>query len=320
VILAKSGSDKDRENASEPVMVSRIMTPDKDDFGKVRAVTEANSDSGAVSSSEEGSTTDRPSLHKSSDSDSDSVTPVVRATAAAGPKLNDDSTDAIIDDARTAAESYSADLPNFLVQQVTLRYQGSRYVDNWKLMDTVTADVSSVNGKEEYKNIKVNGRLTDRPEDSGSWSTGEFQVTLEDILSSRTAATFTSRGEDRIANRPAFVFDLAVDQPHSHWTLVDMSNRRIKPAYKGKIWIDKETRRVLRIEQQAVGIPRDFGFDSEQDSLEYGFVSIDGRRYLLPTVSVSMACGTGTSSCSRNRIEFRNYRKFSTDANITFGN
>ncbi len=98
------------------------------------------------------------------------------------------------------------------------------------------------------------------------------------------------------------------------------NGRRIKPAYKGKIWIDKETRRVLRIEQTAVGIPRDFDFDTQESSLEYGFVNIDGRSYLLPVESINVACGTGTSNCSKNRIEFRNYRKFSAESSITFGN
>lgn len=311
VNLTKTGSGKERESAAEPVLESRAMTPEKDDFTRSHAVasndtetTSARSAPEAPPASEARVDNERPTLHRQIESDS-----------AAAP-----SAEAIIDDARDAASSYSADLPNFLVQQITTRFSGSRSGNSWRLMDTVTADVASVNGKEDYRNIKVNGRPTDRPEDSGSWSTGEFQVTLEDILSPRTAATFTPRGEDRISNRPAFVYDLAVDQPHSHWTLVGESGRRIKPAYKGRIWIDKETRRVLRIEQTAVSIPRDFDFDTQEATLEYGFVNIDGRSYLLPVESVNIACGTGTSNCSRNRIEFRNYRKFSTDANITFGN
>jgi hypothetical protein len=185
-------------------------------------------------------------------------------------------------------------------------------------MDVVTADVASVNGKEDYRNIKVNGRPTSRPEDSGSWSTGEFQITLEDILSPMTAAAFRPNGEDRVANRPALVYTLSVEQQHSHWTLVSESGRQYKPAYKGSIWIDKETRRVLRIEQQALSMPRDFAYDKAESMLEYGYVSIEGTRYLLPVQSINMACMTGSSNCSRNAIEFRNYRKFSADSNISF--
>ncbi|MDE3197004.1 MAG: hypothetical protein KGN84_11705, partial [Acidobacteriota bacterium] len=180
------------------------------------------------------------------------------------------------------------------------------------------ADVAESGGREDYRNIRVNGRPTDSPEDTGTWSTGEFQMTLEDVLSARTNATFTPRGEDRIAGRPAWVFDLSVDHPHSHWTIQAENGQRYRPAYRGSIWIDKDTRRVLRIEQRAVDTPSDFQFDVEEANLEYGFVTIDGRSYLLPVESVNMACGRGTSSCSKNVISFRNYRKFSTDSDITF--
>ncbi|MES1258605.1 MAG: hypothetical protein ABUS51_09245, partial [Acidobacteriota bacterium] len=226
--------------------------------------------------------------------------------------------DPVISDARSAAASFTSELPNFLVQQTTTRYTGSRYIDTWRAMDVVTADVASQDGKEDYRNIRVNGRPTTRPEDSGSWSTGEFQITLEDILSPMTSATFRRTGEDRIAGRPTYVYSLTVEQPRSHWVLVAQSGRKYSPAYKGSIWIDKETGRTLRIEQQAVGLPRDFAYDKAESALEYGFVAIEGQKYLLPIQSVNMACMTGTAGCSRNVLEFRNYRKFSSDTSITF--
>ena len=316
VILIKSGGGSDREAASVPVDEARVYEPESSDFGRPHGVTEttdADSTRDSGSSESEG---ERPKLTKKDEEpDARLERPVAPSKE---PAMSDDSTDAIIRDARSAAESFSADLPNFLVQQITTRYAGPRAVDNWRVMDTVTADVASVDGKEDYRNIKVNGKPTDKPEDSGSWSTGEFQVTLEDVLSPRTSAAFTPHGQDRIANRQAWVFDLSVDQPHSHWTIVSESGRRYKPAYRGAIWVDKETRRVLRIEQRAVDTPRDFEFDKEESSIEYGFVNIEGRPYLLPVESVNLACGRGTSSCSRNVITFRNYRKFTTDSNITF--
>ncbi|MGD1073067.1 MAG: hypothetical protein ABSB15_23355 [Bryobacteraceae bacterium] len=351
VILVRAANSSERAAAEAHVDEARISTPDADDFGRPHSV--AGSADAARSVSDLGSNSDsgRPTLHRA-DSDasaSDDGRPTLhRADSDANSSADDgrrtlhredtpgpastphDSTakapagdspassDSVIDDARDAARSFSSDLPNFLVQQVTTRYQGSRYVDNWRSMDVVTADVASVDGKEDYRNIKVNGRPTTRPEDSGSWSTGEFQVTLQDILSPMTAATFKPDGEDRIANRAALVYRLSVEQPHSHWTLVAENGRQYKPAYKGTIWIDKETRRVLRVEQQAVLLPRDFAYDKAESMVEYGYVSIEGTRYLLPLQSVNMACNTGTSGCSRNVIEFRNYRKFSADSNITF--
>ena len=109
-----------------------------------------------------------------------------------------------------------------------------------------------------------------------------------------------------------------MDQAHSHWQLVAQNGREYFPAYRGTIWIDKESRRVLRIEQQALSIPRDFSYDKAEAALEYGFVNIDGHSYLLPVQSDNMACLNGNANCSRNVIDFRNYRKFSADSSVTF--
>jgi S1-C subfamily serine protease len=222
--------------------------------------------------------------------------------------------DPVIQGARDANLAFAKTLPSYAVQQITTRYSGSRYVDNWRAMDVVTADVASVDGKEDYRNIRVNGQPTTRPEDSGSWSTGEFQITLEDIFSPMTVANFKRTGEDRIAGRPTWVYSLNVEQPRSHWTLVAQSGRKYTPAYKGNVWIDKETGRTLRIERQAIGMPFDFAYDKADSALQYGFVTIDGQKYLLPIESVNMACMTGASGCSRDVIAFKNYRKASTGA------
>jgi hypothetical protein len=346
VILDHAGNSSERAAAEAHVDEARISTPDPDDFGRPhstngsaessRTVSDLGSndsgrptlhreDSGPDSSSDDGHPTlrrqDSPDTSSSSDGGRPSLHREDTGTKADDPPSSASSVtsaDSVIDDARDAARSFSSDLPNFLVQQVTTRYQGSRYVDNWKSVDVVTADVASVDGKEDYRNIKVNGRPTTRPEDTGAWSTGEFQVTLDDILSPMTAAAFKPDGEDRLGNRAALVYTLSVEQPHSHWILMSENGRQYKPAYRGRIWIDKDTRRVLRIEQQALGLPRDFAYDKAESMVEYGYVSIEGTRYLLPTQSVNMSCNTGSSGCSRNVIEFRNYRKFSADSNITF--
>ncbi len=311
VILDKSGSSADREAASVPVEEARIVTPDAADFGRAHAVTDTNAGDRPREAAVPDDSHDRPTLAARSD------TPIEKPVASDQVAAGGVSTSDIIRDAREAAYDFSEDLPNFLVQQVTTRYLGSRAVSNWTAMDVVTADVASVNGKEDYRNIKINGRAGD-PEKSGSWSTGEFQVTLDDILSPRTFAHFTLRGEERIADRTAWVFDLSVEQTNSHWTLVSQRGGEYNPAYRGAIWVDKESHRVLRIEQKAIGLPRDFAYDKAESTLVYGYVNIEGKSYLLPIQSENVGCMTGTANCSRNVIEFRNYRKFSADSNVKF--
>ncbi len=86
------------------------------------------------------------------------------------------------------------------------------------------------------------------------------------------------------------------------------------------MWIDKETSRVLRIEQQAKNMPLLFPFDTVEQATDYDFVPLGAAgRFLLPAESEALNCERGTSLCARNKIEFRNYRKFGAESNITFG-
>jgi hypothetical protein len=154
-------------------------------------------------------------------------------------------------------------------------------------------------------------------EKTGSWSTGEFSSMLQDILHPATNADFFNKRSSNIAGRAAWHYDYTVEQPNSHWT-VEASSETYKPAYKGSIWIDKENHRVLRIEMQARNMPKSFPLDTVESTVDYDFVLIGENKYLLPVHSEALSCVRGTSDCSRNTIDFRNYRKFEADTSITF--
>ena len=314
VILLRAGSAPEREAAAKSVEEAKIATPTADDLTNVRTTlaheTAAPAPPSSTSPAEPPTSADRPTISERPD--------IERPVTVSRPSSGNP--DEIISDAREAAVNFTADLPNFLVQQVTTRYASNTRSVNWQAIDTVTADVACVNGKEDYRNIAINGRPTNGPvERTGTWSTGEFAVTLQDILAPATAATFMKQRQEVLGSRTAYVFDLAVEEGNSHWVLVGPTGRQYRPAYKGAIWIDKETRRVLRIEQianssQSIGVP----YDKAESVVEYGFVNIEGKSYLLPTQSENLACLRGSSNCVRNLIEFRNYRKFSASSDIKY--
>jgi hypothetical protein len=256
------------------------------------------------------SATARPSLH----SDDPDNAPRLGQRAPADE-------DPFIEQARDAAFAFSETLPNYVVKQYTTRYatgggRGGR--TSWQVLDNVTADVVEEDGEEKYKNVLINGKPPLRSaEKTGTWSKGEFSSLLKDLFSPVTNADFHGKRAATIVNRPAWRYEFTVQQPNSHWH-VEVDAGAYMPGYSGSVWIDKENYRVLRIEMAAEGMPGSFPLDQVEWAVDYDYVAIGEGRFLLPVHSETLSCERGTNLCSRNVIDFRNYRKFTADSSITF--
>ncbi len=227
--------------------------------------------------------------------------------------------DPVITKAREAAFAYSATLPNYLVQQMTTRYQSDHPKSGWDALDIVTADLTYQDGRESYQNIKIGNKSTSKSmeEIPGTRSTGEFSTLLE-ALFEPGATKFRPGGQDTIHNRSSYVYSFEVTRELSRWR-IEAPSQLYYPAIKGSVWIDKETSRVLRVEQQGKGMPALFPLDTIEASVDYDFIRLGtSGPYLLPVESEVLSCQRGTSICSRNKIEFRNYRKFGAQSDITF--
>jgi hypothetical protein len=315
-----SGTASSNAPRDEPVVAG---PPDPNDPGPP-ALKRGTQRRSAASSIPDPPTASRPSIHAGE------VNGVTRTPDA--PKVDTSkgetdrvifpqSGDPVIDKAREAAFTFSRTLPNFVVKQVTMRYEtfaarGGQ--TSWHAIDTVTADVVSEDGRESYKNILINGKPPKEGiEKNGTWSTGEYSSVQLDILSPGTRADYHNKRSTTIANRAAYTYDFSVERPNSHWNIQSTSDSYM-PEYTGVIWIDKETSRVLRIEMAARNMPRTFQLDTVESAIDYDYVVIGDGKFLLPVHSEALSCERGTNSCSRNVIEFRDYKKFTADTNITF--
>jgi hypothetical protein len=229
--------------------------------------------------------------------------------------------DPLILKVREAAYNFSSSLPNFMCQQATTRYRTQNVRQGWDTIDIVTADVAYEDGQERYRNIRVGNGSTvqNMDEIGGTRSTGEFSSMLQDLMSEATGATFRRDVTDTIHGRSAIVFKVDVPRERSHWR-VEAPSQLYYPAYRGSIWVDKATSRVLRIELQARNLPIPFPFDVVESATDYDFIRLAAgeQEYLLPANAEVLSCERGTSFCSRNRIEFRNYKKFDAATSISF--
>src|SRR6516164_7911847 len=223
--------------------------------------------------------------------------------------------EALIERARGAAFEFSENLPNFICQEVMARY--SQRGREETPLDVVSAEIIYDHGKESYRNVKINDRPTDTSleEISGSWSTGEFASTLLSLFSADTNARFRSAGVSSISGFSAQVYDFEVPRENSRWK-VHFDSQTLVPAYGGSVWVDPSTARVLRIEMQARNIPSDFPMDTIESAIDYSYVMIEGKSFLLPVHAENLGCQRGSSYCTHNIIDFRNYHEFRVDVKI----
>jgi hypothetical protein len=264
--------------------------------------------------------TELPPLARTPEPDPDTPPPVSEAPGETSGQQGEASGQQfdLITRARIAAYEFTDQLPNFICDQITGRYESKTIKPSWKLKDKVELELMYVDGREDYRNIRINGKALKKgsPEESGSWSLGDFGTTLADVMSTSTNAAFTKRsGSDSIAGIETILYDFTVEKANSHWEI--RFDGSIKPAYKGTLFIDPQTARVLRIEMQTRNMPSTYAMAKVEMTVEYGWVDIAGQKYLLPVDSVNLACFRDWFTCTKNEIQFKNYRRFGAESSIS---
>jgi hypothetical protein len=229
--------------------------------------------------------------------------------------------DDLIRKAADTALDFTETLPNYVCQELMSRYASQARPANWQAIDVVSTEVVYENGKEDYRKITLNGRPVNKKmeEMNGSWSTGEFGTVLISLFSPATAADFHYRRDARMAGILTKEYDFSVTHPNSNWS-IHIGGQTYDPGYSGTVWIDPSSARVMRIEMSARNFPSDFQTDDVESATDYQYIRLgDAKQYLLPVHAETLSCVRGTNDCSRNVIDFRNYRKYTGESTITFG-
>jgi hypothetical protein len=223
--------------------------------------------------------------------------------------------------AADAAMEFTETLPSYVCSEFVTRSQSESTPANFQPIDVVSMEVLYTDGREDYRNIQINGKKTVKKieETGGAWSTGEFGTVLVDLFSPATGATFHYRKDSRAGGIMAKMYDFEVTREGSHWS-IHSGAQSYDPAYVGSVWIDPATSRVLRIEMEAKGFPAEFPLDHVESATDYQYIRLgDAKQYLLPVHAETLSCQRNSAFCSRNVIDFRNYHKYTGESSITFG-
>ncbi len=225
-------------------------------------------------------------------------------------------------------------MPDFLVKQIIKRSVAYGNTANWILRDNLTIAVGyRANVGEEYKVLTVNGMAPPPGEDAeatkdfsknkyvpkGASSSGvEYISAVADVFKPESKAEFRMVDTDTVQTRRTVVFEYTVKKDNSQLTLGIDGGAKAVVGSRGRVWIDRELDRVLRFEQIATEIPPDFPITAAASVIDYDWVSINERKYLLPTHSEILLTTINPQMVvqSRNDIRFRNYQKFGAELKV----
>jgi hypothetical protein len=232
--------------------------------------------------------------------------------------------DEFLEEVRQSALQHTEDLPNFICAQVTRRYLDASGSNRWQSQDTLQAELTYNQKKEKYANVSVNGRPSNRPfEDlGGTLSIGEFGSILRALFMPQSQTTFWREREEDLRGIHTLVIGFAVPQPTSSWTLSFENSHSLKVAYRGNVWVDPQKKQVMRISQSTTQIPVTFPISYAETTTEYGYSSIhgiEGKEFLLPLRAELIMREPRQHSSTRNVIEFREFRKFTSDVKLVSG-
>jgi hypothetical protein len=227
----------------------------------------------------------------------------------------------IIQDARSYALNYTKQLPNFICVQVTRRdVDPTGSGNSWYHNDTIMQRVSYNEQHEDYQVVLVNNQPVTNvkmEQLGGTVSQGEFGSMMKKIFEPSTQTRFEWERWATLRGRRTYVFAYDVEQQHSEYHVSVDHSLDVIPAYRGLVYIDRDTKMITKITLIPYDLPATFPIRDIKTSLDYEFTRIGDQDYMLPIKAV-ITSSRSAHFMSKNEIEFRNYRKFGTETTIKF--
>ncbi len=228
--------------------------------------------------------------------------------------------DPFLEETRKVVREYVDELPDFICQQVVERYFDIEGTGAWDRADTLTYELTYNRKRESYKPLNSVGRPVTKSleQAGGAYSTGDFASGLASLFDPETKAVFKAAGKERLGNRATMLYDFRVPLESSKLSVKAEGAPMIFAGYSGTIWVDAETKHVLRIDQSVDDLPASFPVTNSESSVDYDRIRLRGIDvdFLLPIRAEFIIADRRAKQSFRNLIYFKFYRKFETDIKI----
>lgn len=249
--------------------------------------------------------------------------PAPKLVAAPPPPPSPEERKKALDAATDHALNYLKRLPDFICTQVTRRFADPTGKESWIPQDVILERLSYFEQREDYKVVLVNNRPVDITHEQlgGATSSGEFGSILKEIFDLKTQTEFDWARWATLRGRRAYVFHFRVPQPRSTYRIT-ASNGAGSPesaiaGYRGLVYVDKESLKVMQITLEAEDLPPAFPVRQVNLKLVYDYTRIGDTDYVLP-LKAELRSRDDRRYQIKNDVEFRLYRKFGADTSIKF--
>jgi hypothetical protein len=212
-------------------------------------------------------------------------------------------------------------LPNVICER-EMRRSGLPNGEN----DIVRATATYQDGQEYYSNVRINEKPTDPSSPAlAGMSIGEFATYLQALFAPDSDTDFKFLKEEVGRSSRTLVFTYQVDRQNNqfhylHATIPgSRSGMTFFPGYRGRLWIDKATLHLVRMESEAVDIDPGFPIRSAKTDIDYAKVSLgDGSEFVLPIRSNIQVCSGAPpfEDCAHNTEKFTNWHRFGVKTRI----
>ncbi len=235
----------------------------------------------------------------------------------------------LLERTRKATLGAAETMPDYLVKQNITRSHAFGQSKNWSPYDRLSIAVSyRQTAGEDYKLLSVNGMPANADQRyglqlGGTTSSGEYVSTLAELFQPRQQAEFQPVDTDTLHGRRTIVYEFVVKKQFSRNGLTYQETKQSAPVsttagHRGRIWVDRENNRVLRLEDISTEIDPGFPITATSMTIDYDWVTINEVEHLLPSRAVVELTTRyrGQTEQSRNEILFRGYRKFGAEVKI----
>ena len=261
-------------------------------------------------------------IHTLEEADRRRVNPVAASLPATAEGLE------LLARTRVATLGAAEKMPDYIVKQQITRSHAFGQSKNWAVYDRLSIAVSyRQSAGEDYKLLSVNGMPANQDQSygmklGGTISTGEYVTTLSELFKPESRAEFNMVDTDTLRGRRTIIYEFEVKKEFSHqslgWGEHGSIEQQTIAGYRGRIWVDRETNRVLRLEDISTEIDPGFPITAASKLIDYEWVAINEQQHLLPSRAIVELTDRvrGQTEETRNEILFRGYRKFGAEVKI----